>query len=88
MFINGREKVGIEKLKNRKAFIDYLQAIVDVHENLETKGKERRVLIVFDDMIGDTESNKKLSAIVTELFLEEENSIFYLRLSTIVFVSV
>ena len=88
MFINGREKVGIEELKNRKAFIDYLQAIVDVHENLETKGKERRVLIVFDDMIGDTESNKKLSAIVTELFLEEENSIFYLRLSTIVFVSV
>ena len=81
MFINGREKVGIEKLKNRKAFIDYLQAIVDVHENLERKGKERRVLIVFDDMIGDTESNKKLSAIVTELFLEEENSIFYLRLS-------
>ena len=40
------------------------------------KGKERRALIVFDDVIGDTESNKKLSAIVTELFLEEENSIF------------
>ena len=32
------------------------------------KGKQRRVLIVFDDMIGDTESNKKLSVIITELF--------------------
>ena len=29
----------------------------------------RRVLIVFDDMIADMESNKKLSSIVIELFL-------------------
>ena len=28
-----------------------------------------RVLIVFDDIIGDIQSNKKLSPIVTELFL-------------------
>ena len=31
--------------------------------------KKRRVLIVFDDMIADIESNNKLSPIVTELFL-------------------
>ena len=31
--------------------------------------KKRRVLIVFDDMLADTESNEKLSLIVTELFL-------------------
>ena len=31
--------------------------------------KKRRALIVFDDMIADMESNKKLSSIVTELFL-------------------
>ena len=31
--------------------------------------KKTRVLIVFDDMIADMESNKKLSPIVTELFL-------------------
>ena len=30
-----------------------------------------RVLIVFDDMIVDMESNKKLGVIVTELFLRE-----------------
>ena len=30
--------------------------------------KNRRVLIVFDDMIVDMQSNEKLSPIVTELF--------------------
>ena len=33
--------------------------------------KKRRVLIVFDDMIADMETNKKLSPIVTELFFRE-----------------
>ena len=71
MLINGREKVGIENLKNPKAFIDYSQTIDDVYENLEDYNptKKRRVLIVFDDMIADMESNKKLSPKVTELFL-------------------
>ena len=71
MLINGREKVGIENLKNPKAFIDYSQKIDDVHENLEDYNltKKRRVLIVFDDIIEDMESTKKLSPIVTELFL-------------------
>ena len=31
--------------------------------------QKKVVLIVFDDMIADMESNKKLSLIVTELFL-------------------
>ena len=31
--------------------------------------KKRKVLIVFDDMIADTEANKKLNPIVNELFL-------------------
>ena len=71
LLINGREKVGIENLKNPKAFIDYSQTIDDVYENLEDYNptKKRRVLIVFDDMIADMESNKKLSPKVTELFL-------------------
>ena len=60
MLINGREKVGIENLKNPKAFIYYSQAIDDVHENLEDYNPTNkwRVLIVFDDMISDMESNK------------------------------
>ena len=31
--------------------------------------KERKILIVFDDMIADVLSNKKLNPIVTELFI-------------------
>ena len=71
LLINGREKVGIESLKNPKAFTDYSQTIEDVYENLEDYNptKKRRVVAVFDDMIADIDSNKKLSPVVTELFL-------------------
>ena len=71
MLINRREKVGIKKLKNPKAFIDHSETIDDFYKNLEDYNptKKRRVLIVFDDMVADMESSKKLSPIVTELFL-------------------
>ena len=72
LLINGREKIDIEILKNPNAFIDYLQTIDDFYENLEDYNptKKRRVLIMFDDMISDMESDEKLSPIVTELFLK------------------
>ena len=51
LLINGREKVGIKK--HPKTFIDYLQTIDEVYENLEdcNPTKTRKLLIVFDDMI-------------------------------------
>ena len=63
LLINGREKVGIKTLKNPKAFIDYSQTIEDIYENLEDYNptKKRIVLKVFDDIIADMESYKKLS---------------------------
>ena len=69
LLVNGREKVEIQILKNPKAFIDYLQTTDDVYENLEdyNQTKKRKVLIVFDNLIADMESNKKLSPTVTEL---------------------
>ena len=65
MLINGKEKVRNNKLQNPKAFIDYLQTIDYVCENLEdyNPSEERKVLIVFDDIIADVE--------VTELFLKD-----------------
>ena len=71
LLINGREKAGIKNLKNPKAFIDYSQTIDNVYENLEDYNptKTRRMLIAFDDMVADMESNKELSPIVTEFFL-------------------
>ena len=43
----------------------------DVYKNIEdyNPGKERKILIVFDDMIVDMINNKKLNPIVTELFI-------------------
>ena len=67
MLINGREKVGIKKLKNPKALIDYSQTIGDAYKNFEDYNptKKRTVLIVFDGLIADMEYNQKLSPIVT-----------------------
>ena len=43
----------------------------DVYKNIEEYNvdKERKILIVFDDMIADMINNKKLNSIVTELFI-------------------
>ena len=72
MLIIGTEKVGIKKLKNPKALIGYSQIMDDVYGNLEEYNPttKTKVLLMFHDMIVDMESNKKLSPIVTELFLE------------------
>ena len=43
----------------------------DVYKNIEdcNPRKNRKVLIVFDDMIADMINNKKLNPIITELFI-------------------
>ena len=56
-----------------EAFIEYSNDMQDVYKNIEEYNtdtdKERKILIVFDDMI----NNKKLSSIVTELVIRGEN---------------
>ena len=80
MLINGKEKVGIKKLKTLKAFVDYSQTIDDVYENLEDYNptKKRIVATVFNDMMVDMDANKKLNSIVTELFLRGRKINIYL----------
>ena len=43
----------------------------DIYENIDEYNikKERKILIVFDDMIADMINNKKLTSVVTELFI-------------------
>ena len=46
--------------------------------------KKRKILIVFDDMIADMLSNKKLNPIVTELFIRDRKlniSLFFITKS-------
>ena len=65
------EKVGLKHCDDSKAFTKYSNDLQDVYNNIEKYilGKKRKVLIVFDDMITDMINNKKLNAIVTELFI-------------------
>ena len=70
--INKREGVGMNHFKYPKAFIEYSNDI-HVYKNIDdyNPDKENKMLIVFDDMIADMIQNKKLNAIVTELFIRE-----------------
>ena len=70
LFINARQKVGIKEWKN--VLIDYSQTIDDFFEKLEEYNpiKKGKVLILFGDLIDDTEANKILSLVVL-LFLRE-----------------
>ena len=69
--INKREKVGLNHFDDPKAFMEYSNHMQDVYKNIEDYNprKNRKVLIVFDDMIADMIYNKKLNSIITELFI-------------------
>ena len=43
----------------------------DVHNNIDVynPNRNRKILIVFDDMIADIMTNKKFQAIIKELFI-------------------
>ena len=44
----------------------------DIYENIEesNQNKQRKILIIFDDMIADMLSNKEINPIVTESFIK------------------
>ena len=68
---NKREKVGLSHYDDPKAFIEYANEIQYVYKSIEeyNLGKNQKILIVFDDMIADMISNKKLNPVISELFI-------------------
>ena len=68
--INKREQAGIKKLNDPNAFIEYSNDINDVLDDINNynKNRDKKVLIVFDDMIADIEYNKKFKRIIKQLF--------------------
>ena len=54
-----------------KAFIDYLNDMNDIYKNNKeyNPNKKRKKSIVFDDMIADILSNKKLNPKLTDVFI-------------------
>ena len=51
--------------------MEYSNDMQDVYKKIEdyNPNKERKVLIIFDDINADMINNKKLSTVVTELFI-------------------
>ena len=69
-FINKREQAGKKNLNDPHAFIEYSDDTNDVLDDINNynKNRDKKVLIVFDDMIADIEYNKNFKRIIKELF--------------------
>ena len=67
--------MGIKNLHNPHAFVEYSNDLHDVLEDINNYNKKRdkKVLIIFDDMIADIMRSEKFKAIVKELFIDVEN---------------
>ena len=68
--INKREQAGIKNLNDLHAFIEYSDDMNDALDDINNynKNRDKKVLIVFDDMIADIEYNKKFRRIIKDLF--------------------
>ena len=69
--INKREQAGIKNLNDLHTFIEYSNDMHDVLENINNynKNRDKKVLIIFDDMIADIMRSQKFKAIAKELFI-------------------
>ena len=71
--INKGESTELKHFNDSKGFIEYLLDVNDVCKNIEENypNKKQKILIVFDNMIVDMLSNKKLNTVLTELFIRD-----------------
>ena len=58
-------------LKSLKIWIEYTNDIGNIYKNIEkyNPNKNCKIVFVFDDIIPDMLSNKKINPILTELFI-------------------
>ena len=68
LLINKRESTSLKYLNDPKDFIEYTINIDGIYKNIEeyNPNENRKILIVFDDIIADILSNKKHNPVVTE----------------------
>ena len=62
--IEKHENGGIKHLNDLKAFIEYSQCMNHVYDNIDycNLNRKRKILVVFDDMIVDIMTKKKISS--------------------------
>ena len=70
-FIKKREITGVKYLRDPNAFIECSNTIDNVYENIDdhSPNRQRKILIVFDDMIADIMESRKFQAMIKELFI-------------------
>ena len=63
--------VGTKYCNDPNAFIECSNRMDDVYQNIDDYNptRKRKILIVFDDMIADIMTNKKIRDIIKELFI-------------------
>ena len=73
LLINKTENTGLKYFNDSKAFTEYSNDSHDIYKNIKeyNPNKKWKILFIFDDMIADMLSNKKLNPIVIELFITE-----------------
>ena len=71
LLIKKCEDAGIKHCNDPKAFIEYSNTINYVYSNIDNYNLKRKqkVLIVFDDMFADINTNRRFQSIVKELFI-------------------
>ena len=69
--INIREQAGIKNLNDPHAFIEYSNDMNDVLDDINNynKNRDKKVLIIFDNMIADIMRSEIFKVIVKELFI-------------------
>ena len=69
--INKREQARIKNLNDPHAFIEYSNDMDDVFDNINNynKYRDKKVLIILDDMTADIMRSEKFKAIVKNLFI-------------------
>ena len=75
--IEKRKSTGLKHFNDP---IEWSSDMHDVYKNIDeySADKERKILIVFDDMIADLINKKELNSKVTELFIRGRKKIFLL----------
>ena len=68
--------VGLDHYDDPKAFMEYSNDMQDVYKNFEDYNpkKNRKVLIVFDDMIADMNNNKKTKSNSNRIVYQRQKS--------------
>ena len=71
ILIKNCENVRIKHLNDPDSFIEGSTMMDNIYENINdyNPSRERKILVVFDDMIADIMTSKKFQAIIKELYI-------------------